>query len=99
MRWRLIPEDYGVQFTYIKGVTNTLADALSRLPIAERQNNVELNAHGLNSNLCQSNCHPSQFCNCQPCPCTTRTCVLPDKKVDKFENYFSMAINEDELLE
>jgi hypothetical protein len=31
-------EDYGVQFQYIKGELNTLADALSRLPFDERQN-------------------------------------------------------------
>ena len=41
MRWRLILEDYGVKFQYIKGVNNTLADALSRLPLAERQDNTK----------------------------------------------------------
>jgi hypothetical protein len=38
LRWRLFLEDYGVHFEYIKGETNTLADALSRLPFNERQN-------------------------------------------------------------
>jgi hypothetical protein len=38
LRWRLFLEDYGVQFKYIKGELNSLADALSRLPFDERQN-------------------------------------------------------------
>lgn len=36
--WRIFLEDYGVQLHYIKGESNSLADALSRLPFAERQN-------------------------------------------------------------
>jgi hypothetical protein len=38
LRWRLFLEDYGVKFNYIKGESNSLADALSRLPFDERQN-------------------------------------------------------------
>ena len=50
LRWRVFLEDFGVQFHYIKGESNTLADALSCLPLAERQNtptieNVSPNAH------------------------------------------------------
>jgi hypothetical protein len=41
MRWRLFLEDYGVRFHYIKGESNSLADALSRLPFNERQNTME----------------------------------------------------------
>ena len=42
----------------------------------------------------------SQYCqfNSQPCPCISLT-KSPANKVDELENYFSMAIDEDELLE
>jgi RNase H-like domain found in reverse transcriptase len=36
--WRLFLEDYAVRFRYINGESNSLADALSRLPFDERQN-------------------------------------------------------------
>ena len=38
IRWRLYLEEYGVQFHYIKGENNDLADALSRLPFSEEHN-------------------------------------------------------------
>jgi hypothetical protein len=34
--WQLFLENYAVQFCYIKGESNSLADALSRLPFDER---------------------------------------------------------------
>jgi transposase InsO family protein len=37
LRWRLFLEDYGINFQYIKGCHNHLADALSCLPFNERQ--------------------------------------------------------------
>jgi hypothetical protein len=40
-RWKLSLEDYGVQFHYIKGESNSLADALSCLPFNERQKTME----------------------------------------------------------
>ena len=45
LRWRLFLEDYGVKFEYIKGESNSLADALSRLPYDERQNPRGSNRH------------------------------------------------------
>jgi RNase H-like domain found in reverse transcriptase len=37
LRWCLFLEDYGINFQYIKGCHNHLADALSCLPFNERQ--------------------------------------------------------------
>jgi RNase H-like domain found in reverse transcriptase len=38
LQWRLFLDDYNVHLQYIKGNSNLLADALSRLPFDERQN-------------------------------------------------------------
>ena len=39
LRWRMSLEDYDITFHYIKGEKNVVADALSRLPIVERDEN------------------------------------------------------------
>jgi hypothetical protein len=36
MRWRLIIEEFGPKLTYIKGVNNVVADALSRMKMTEK---------------------------------------------------------------
>jgi hypothetical protein len=36
MRWHLIIEEFGPKFTYIKGVNNMVADALSRMQMTEK---------------------------------------------------------------
>ena len=38
MRWRLILEEYGPMLEYIKGETNVVADALSRLAMVKEPN-------------------------------------------------------------
>jgi hypothetical protein len=42
LRWRLFLEDYGINFQYIKGCHNHLADSLSRLPFNERQKDTSM---------------------------------------------------------
>jgi RNase H-like domain found in reverse transcriptase len=37
LQWRLFLDDYSIKFRYIKGNSNSLADALSCLPFDERQ--------------------------------------------------------------
>jgi hypothetical protein len=36
MRWRLIIKEFGPKLTYIKGVNNVVADALSRMKMTEK---------------------------------------------------------------
>jgi hypothetical protein len=43
--WHLFLEDNAVQFRYIKGEYNSLADTLSHLPFDERQNPSDLHDH------------------------------------------------------
>ena len=41
MRWRLIIEEYGPKLTYIKGASNIVADALSRMRLTEKDFSAE----------------------------------------------------------
>ena len=41
MRWRLIIEEYSPEFIYIKGESNIVADALSRLELTPSKNETE----------------------------------------------------------
>ena len=68
LRWRLYLEEYNPHFHYIKGSENTMADALSRLPIRDI---------------------PSK----QPCA------PQPDSISESLQSHFSMAIDEDNLLD
>jgi len=47
MLWRLLLEEFGPKLTYIKGVNNIVADALSRLEIAEEKFSAEAFANEL----------------------------------------------------
>ena len=44
-RWRLLLEEYGPEITYIKGIDNTVADALSRLEYDPNKNLKRLDQH------------------------------------------------------
>jgi hypothetical protein len=39
MRWRLLLEEYGPDIRHISGVENVVADAISRLPMAQNDEN------------------------------------------------------------
>lgn len=73
LRWRLLLEDYGVHFKYIKGETNSLADALSRLPFDERQN--------------------------PPQDSTLYKASSIDTTSDQFDQFFSCALDDDDLID
>jgi len=47
MRWRLLLEEFGPKLTHVKGVNNIVADALSRLEIAEEEFSAEAFANEL----------------------------------------------------
>jgi len=47
VRWRLLTEEFGPKLTHVKGVNKTVADALSRLKIAEEEFSAEAFANEL----------------------------------------------------
>jgi len=47
VRWQLLLEEFGPKLTYVKGVNNTVADALSRLKTAEEEFSAEAFANEL----------------------------------------------------
>jgi len=47
MRWRLLLEEFGPKLTHLKGTNNIIADALSRLDIAEEEFSAEAFANEL----------------------------------------------------
>ncbi len=59
LRWRLYVEEFNPIFHYIKGSTNTFADALSRLPAHEGQTSVQ--ATPFDSSKCSPREHMSSF--------------------------------------
>ena len=51
MRWRLIIEEYGPKLTYIKGESNVVADALSRMRLSEKDFSEEAFANDIGEPL------------------------------------------------
>lgn len=89
MRWRLFLEEYHPIFHYIQGEKNSLADALSRLPFSERQSNGPKDPIDLYRN-------PSQGDNYSDDPFEDQESGQQSKALPT-SNYFSMAIDDDDL--
>ena len=88
--WHLFLEDYGVQFHYIKGETNYLADMLSRLPFVEEQM-LPSESSRLASSTSFAHLHCTQANNHK---------TSSDQSLNLLtQNYYSMAINDDNLLD
>ena len=66
-RWRLVLEEYGQEIVYIKGVTNIVADGLSRLEYDQSVNSRTINVHAKKTSsqmfapLCRSHFRPSSY--------------------------------------
>ena len=82
VRWRLFLEEYAPSFHYIKGETNILADALSRLPVSEGQDDRS------------SNPEPRNPLDLYKAPLNFDTV-----EYDPLKSYYSMAADDNELLE
>jgi hypothetical protein len=63
MRWRLVLKEYGPEFKYIKGTHNIVADALSRLEIAQPTQTEHLtHLENLAELFCHTeNCHSVHY--------------------------------------
>jgi hypothetical protein len=55
-RWRLLLEEYGPEIIYIKGIHNTVADAISRLDTIPRQSEKRQNWMILTKYWCRTKC-------------------------------------------
>jgi hypothetical protein len=64
MRWRLVLEEYGPELIYIKGESNVVADALSRLEIDDKREIFNLSkSFGFDDSDLPATAYPLRYCN------------------------------------
>jgi hypothetical protein len=91
MRWRLILEEYGPELLYVKGEQNVVADALSRLPIADTTDtdtydlNYLADHFGLHDNDLPEDVYPLHYQLIQKCQKTDKPLITKYKQ--KASNY------------
>ena len=91
-------EEFGVQFHYIKGNENTMADALSRLPLREINRGAVPGAVPSASSINEAptmEAAPKAAIN----DANTQDDTASVQGIDTFNNYFSMAIYHEDLLD
>ena len=64
MRWRLILEEFGSEFKYIKGENNIAADALSRIDMSDNQDILNISEfYGYNDEDLPDSAYPISYHN------------------------------------
>ena len=64
MRWRLVLEEYGPELVYIKGESNVVADALSRLEIDDKREIFNLSeSFGFDDSDLPATAYPLRYCD------------------------------------
>ncbi len=85
MRWRLVLEEYGPELIYIKGESNVVADALSRLEIDDKREIFNLSeSFGFDDNDLPATAYPLRYCDISKAQITPPPLL---KKLASHRNY------------
>ena len=89
LRWRLFLEDFGIKLLYIKGETNNIADALSRLPFKRQPPDAAQSTPVIPGN---------HACDVIP-DSTTPNSIAAFHATNQDPHFYTMAIDDPALLE